>query len=75
VLDAVADGVLCRPEAAAYLHGVAAGYDHREARIRTELVWTGPTAFDVPVRATAPVLTALVNEALQELILTAELTA
>jgi hypothetical protein len=29
VLDAVADGALSRPEAAAYLHGVAAGYDHR----------------------------------------------
>ena len=56
--------------AAAYLRGVADGYDHRAARVHAELVWTGPAAFDVPVRATAAVLTGLVEEAQHELILT-----
>jgi phosphatidylserine/phosphatidylglycerophosphate/cardiolipin synthase-like enzyme len=57
-------------EAAAYLRGLAAGYDARAARVQSELVWTGPAVFDVPVRATAQVLTGLVGEARQELILT-----
>jgi phosphatidylserine/phosphatidylglycerophosphate/cardiolipin synthase-like enzyme len=68
VLDAV--GELPVGEAAAYLRGVAAGYDARAARVRAELVWTGPAVHDVPVRATAQVLTGLVGEARQELILT-----
>lgn len=68
VLDAVAD--LPAGEAVAYLRGVAAGYDARAARVQAELVWTGPAVFDVPVRATAQVLTGLVGEARRELILT-----
>jgi phosphatidylserine/phosphatidylglycerophosphate/cardiolipin synthase-like enzyme len=55
--------------AAAHLRGLAAGYAHRAAAVRAELVWTGPTAFDVPVRSTAQVLTDLVNGASSELIL------
>jgi phosphatidylserine/phosphatidylglycerophosphate/cardiolipin synthase-like enzyme len=59
------------PEAdAAYLRGVAAGYEHRAARLHAELVWTGPTAHDVPVRATAQVLTSVIEQARRELILT-----
>jgi hypothetical protein len=48
VLDAVAGST---EAAAAYLRGVAAGYEHRAARVQAELVWTGPSVFDVPVRA------------------------
>jgi len=59
------------PEAAAaYVRGVAAGYEHRAARVQAELVWTGPYVFDVPVRATAQVLIGLVDKSRQELILT-----
>jgi phosphatidylserine/phosphatidylglycerophosphate/cardiolipin synthase-like enzyme len=55
--------------AATYLRGLVAGYEHRAAAVRAELVWTGPTAFDVPVRSTAQVLTDLVSGANSELIL------
>jgi phosphatidylserine/phosphatidylglycerophosphate/cardiolipin synthase-like enzyme len=64
-----ADAVPAR-DAAGYLRGVADGYDHRVARVQTELAWTGPVARDVPVRATAQVLTDLIGEARRELILT-----
>src|SRR5262245_57815407 len=67
VLDTVAGSPKV---AAAFVRGVAAGYEHRAARVQAELVWTGPSVFDVPVRATAQVLTGLVDEARQELILT-----
>jgi phosphatidylserine/phosphatidylglycerophosphate/cardiolipin synthase-like enzyme len=70
VTAAMADDAVPPDQAAAYLRGVATGCDHRAARVRTELVWTGPTVFDVPVRNTAQVLAALVNEARRELILT-----
>lgn len=67
-LDAVAG--LPPGEAAAYLRGVAAGWDARAARVQADLVWTGPAVHDVPVRATGQVLTGLVGEARRELILT-----
>lgn len=67
-LSAVAD--LPPAEAAAYLRGAAEGLSAQEARVRAELVWTGPSVHDVPVRATVAVLTDLVGEARQELILT-----
>jgi phosphatidylserine/phosphatidylglycerophosphate/cardiolipin synthase-like enzyme len=70
LLDAVAGASVAPGVAAAYLRGVAAGYDHRAAAVRTELVWSGPVAFDVPVRATAQVLTGMVREARRELVLT-----
>ncbi|QSB16691.1 DISARM system phospholipase D-like protein DrmC [Natronosporangium hydrolyticum] len=55
--------------AASYLRGLAAGYAHRAAAVSAELVWTGPTTFDVPVRSTAQVLADLVDQAASELIL------
>lgn len=70
VLRAMTDESVPPTYAVAYLRGVAAGYDHRLARIQTELAWTGPVAFDVPVRATGQVLADLVSEARRELILT-----
>jgi phosphatidylserine/phosphatidylglycerophosphate/cardiolipin synthase-like enzyme len=70
VLEAAAADHLDARHVAAYLRGAAAGYDTRAAQIRAELVWTGPTTFAVPVRATAQVLTDLVNDARTELILT-----
>jgi phosphatidylserine/phosphatidylglycerophosphate/cardiolipin synthase-like enzyme len=69
VAAAVAAGVPA-PVAGGHLRGLAAGYEHRAAAVRAELVWTGPTVFDVPVRSTAPALTELVEGARQELILT-----
>lgn len=70
LLDALEDEGLAAPVAAAYLRGVAAGYEHQAARVQADLVWTGPAVFDVPVRATAQVLADLVGEARRELILT-----
>jgi phosphatidylserine/phosphatidylglycerophosphate/cardiolipin synthase-like enzyme len=69
LLDPVAAGAVPPAVAAAYLRGLAGGYEHRAATVRAELVWTGPTALDVPVRATAQVLTDLVGDAGHELIL------
>jgi phosphatidylserine/phosphatidylglycerophosphate/cardiolipin synthase-like enzyme len=70
IVAAMTDESVPPQSAIAYLLGVAAGYEHRAARVQTELAWTGPVAFDVPVRATAQVLADLVNEAETELILT-----
>ncbi|WP_261555899.1 DISARM system phospholipase D-like protein DrmC [Frankia tisae] len=56
-------------EAAAYLHGVSAGYAGRAAETRVESVWSGPSSREVPVRATARVLMDLVSEATMELML------
>jgi phosphatidylserine/phosphatidylglycerophosphate/cardiolipin synthase-like enzyme len=72
VLDALtATGDRVAPDpASAYLRGLAAGYEQRAASVQAEIVWTGPSAFDVPVRATAQVLTGLAGEARRELILT-----
>src|SRR5262245_48220211 len=56
VLGAIVRGSIPSDVAVAYMRGVAAGYEHRTARVQAELVWTGPAVFDVPVRATAAVL-------------------
>ncbi len=56
-------------EAATYLRGVAAGYARHADSVRVETVWSGPASHRVPVRATARVLTDLVTEASQELVL------
>jgi phosphatidylserine/phosphatidylglycerophosphate/cardiolipin synthase-like enzyme len=69
LLDAAEATALPAAVAAAHLCGLAAGYEHRAAIVRAELVWTGPTAFDVPVRSTSQVLTELVDGARYELIL------
>ncbi|TVT56349.1 endonuclease [Amycolatopsis rhizosphaerae] len=61
---AVPDG-----EAAAYLRGVAAGFVQRDGAVSVESVWSGPATHQVPVRATARVLTDVVAEAVSELLL------
>lgn len=54
---------------AAYLRGVADGYEHRLAQVRVETVWSGPRTDAVPVRASAQVLSDLVAQARTELLL------
>ncbi|MBG0816935.1 DISARM system phospholipase D-like protein DrmC [Planomonospora sp. ID82291] len=56
-------------EFAAYLRGVAAGYEHRRATVSVEPVWSGPSTHGVPVRSTGRVLVELVGEAAHELVL------
>lgn len=56
-------------ELAAYLSGLATGYAQHAGALEVEPVWTGPSSHRVPVRATAPVLVDLVEQAQQELIL------
>lgn len=56
-------------ELAAYLRGVAAGYEQRAATVQVETVWSGPSSHAVPVRATAQVLTDVVAGARAELVL------
>ncbi|GAA2522594.1 DISARM system phospholipase D-like protein DrmC [Pilimelia columellifera] len=68
--QAVTAGDLNADTAAAYAAGFAAGYRERTSHTRTEVVWTGPSTFDVPVRATAQVLVGVVNQARTELIVT-----
>lgn len=63
------DGGLDRCGAAAYLRGVADGYEHRAANLSVEAVWSGPSSHAVPVRATAQVLIDVVGEATRELTL------
>lgn len=53
---------------AAYLRGLAAGWDHSGAT-RVEVVWSGPHSHGVPVRSTAQVLVDVVADAAHELIL------
>jgi phosphatidylserine/phosphatidylglycerophosphate/cardiolipin synthase-like enzyme len=69
LLDTLAADSPPPPVAAAYLRGLADGYEHHAATVRAELVWTGPTTFDVPVRSTTHVLTDLIGAARHELIL------
>jgi phosphatidylserine/phosphatidylglycerophosphate/cardiolipin synthase-like enzyme len=56
-------------ETAAWLRGVAAGYSHGAGEVRAESVWSGPGTHQVPLRATAAVLTELVAGARHELLL------
>jgi phosphatidylserine/phosphatidylglycerophosphate/cardiolipin synthase-like enzyme len=67
LVNAVRRGVVAGPIMAAYLRGLSAGYAHRAARIQAEVVWTGPSAFDVPVRSTEPVLLEVIAGATREL--------
>jgi phosphatidylserine/phosphatidylglycerophosphate/cardiolipin synthase-like enzyme len=69
VLEAALTGQRDPEDRAAFVRGVAAGYEHRAAQVLAEVVWTGPTTFDVPVRATAQALLQLVAQARYELIL------
>ena len=69
VLDAQRADARSDAELAAYLRGVAAGYEQRTASVRVEAVWSGPSTHAVPVRATAQVLTDVVREACTELLL------
>jgi phosphatidylserine/phosphatidylglycerophosphate/cardiolipin synthase-like enzyme len=55
--------------AAAHLRALAEGYALGRSALHVEVVWSGPTSSTVPVRSTAQVLTHLVGEARQELIL------
>jgi len=69
VLATKATAQIPDPLAAAYLHGLAAGYARQEARCEVELVWSGPTTHLVPVRATEQVLLSLIASATRELML------
>jgi phosphatidylserine/phosphatidylglycerophosphate/cardiolipin synthase-like enzyme len=55
--------------AAAYVRGVADGHTQSEAAEVVEVVWSGPSLANVPVRATGQVLADLINAAQRELIL------
>lgn len=63
------DGAPPPQAVAAYLRGAAAALAHREASLRVEAVWSGPTSHAVPVRSTAQVLIRLVDRATRELLL------
>lgn len=54
---------------AAYLLGIADGYEHQAAQVSVETVWSGPSTDAVPVRAGAQVLDDLVAHARTELLL------
>jgi len=69
VLEAQQLEALNRVSAAAYLRGVAAGYELRSAQVQVETVWSGPSSHSVPVRASAQVLIEVVGEAQTELVL------
>lgn len=69
VLAAQARDRVPAAEAAAYLRGIAAGIDRSAHTVRVETVWSGPSTHQVPVRATAQVLTDLVAESRRELLL------
>ena len=56
-------------EAAAYLRGLAAGYQQSADAVTVETVWSGPGSHAVPVRATAQALLELIAEAAHELVL------
>ena len=56
--------------AAAYLRGVADGWQRSAASQRVESVWSGPGSHAVPVRSTVRVLVELIDEAVGELLLT-----
>lgn len=55
--------------AAGYLRGAAAGITSNRYTVQIESVWSGPATTSVPVRATAQVLTQLIDETRDELIL------
>lgn len=57
------------PLGAAYLHGVADGFERSADAERIESVWSGPSSYAVPVRSTAQALVELVHDAADELLL------
>lgn len=69
ILNAISETGTDREAAATYLRALAEGYALGRVTQRVEVVWSGPTSSAVPVRATAQVLTDLINEARHELIL------
>ncbi|GAA2746290.1 DISARM system phospholipase D-like protein DrmC [Kitasatospora cinereorecta] len=69
MLNAKATEQTSDPIAATYLRGLAAGYARQEARCEVEVVWSGPTTHQVPVRATEQVLLSLIGSAVKELLL------
>jgi phosphatidylserine/phosphatidylglycerophosphate/cardiolipin synthase-like enzyme len=69
VLNAIRETGTDREAAAIHLRALAEGYTLGRTTQRVEVVWSGPTSSAVPVRATAQVLTDLINEAKHELIL------
>jgi phosphatidylserine/phosphatidylglycerophosphate/cardiolipin synthase-like enzyme len=69
VMNAIRETRIDREAAAAHLRALADGYALGRATQRVEVVWSGPTSSAVPVRATAQVLTDLINDAKRELIL------
>ena len=69
-MNAIRETGIDREAAATHLRALADGYALGRATQRVEVVWSGPTSSAVPVRATAQVLTDLINDAKHELILT-----
>lgn len=69
VLSSQLTGRTSNDVAAAYLRGVAVGYERHRAATSAESVWTGPSTHSMPVRSTAQALVDLVSEASYELIL------
>jgi phosphatidylserine/phosphatidylglycerophosphate/cardiolipin synthase-like enzyme len=69
VWNAIRETGIDREAAATQLRALADGYALGRAMQRVEVVWSGPTSSAVPVRATAQVLTDLINDAKHELIL------
>jgi phosphatidylserine/phosphatidylglycerophosphate/cardiolipin synthase-like enzyme len=69
MLSAMAIEQVPGPVAASYLRGLASGYARQEARCEVEIVWSGPSAHHVPVRATGPALLSVIAAASRELLL------
>jgi phosphatidylserine/phosphatidylglycerophosphate/cardiolipin synthase-like enzyme len=69
ILAARRDDQIPADIAATYLRGVAAGYAGAVATSRVEVVWSGPAAPRVPVRATAQVIAPRIAEAQREILL------
>lgn len=54
---------------AAYLRGLAAGYEQQLSAVVVETVWSGPHSHSVPIRATTQALVEVINSARHELLL------
>ncbi|NMN97829.1 DISARM system phospholipase D-like protein DrmC [Antrihabitans stalactiti] len=68
ILQARNEADVAPAHAAVFLRGLAAGYEHA-ASDTVETVWSGPSEYGVPVRATAQVLIEVINTAKTELLL------
>jgi phosphatidylserine/phosphatidylglycerophosphate/cardiolipin synthase-like enzyme len=69
ILKALERDGLTPAVAAAYVRGVADGCGQSEAAEVVEVVWSGPSSANVPVRASGQVLADLINTAQRELVL------